>query len=68
MTFLLIEYAWGELIFDLLSIEFKHTFSSLLYVSVFKFEDKVTVDFDILFYRQLRHLFVLALEKILKIK
>lgn len=68
MLFIQVEYEFDEFTFDLLSIQFKNTFSSLLYLCIFNFEDKVTIDFDVLYFRQLRHLFLLALEKILKIK
>lgn len=68
MTFILIEYAWDTFVFDLMNIEFSKTFSSLVYFSIFRFEDKTTIDFDILYFRQLRHLVLLAVEKILKIK
>jgi hypothetical protein len=70
MTFILLEYAFGEFTFDLLNIDFKNTFSSLLYISISEndFEGGHLVSFDIFYYRQLRILFYKLMEKILKIK
>ena len=70
MLWILLEHFEGYLCFDLFDISFSKIDSSLLYFLYCRDDDtgEIDIEFEMLFYRQIRELVLSLFEKILKIK
>jgi len=70
MIWIPLEHFDNYLCFDLLDIDFKKVSSSLFYLQYCRDEDtgEIDIDFEMLYYRQIREVVLSLIEKILKIK
>jgi hypothetical protein len=70
MLWILLEHFDNYLCFDLLDISFSKVDSSLFYFLYCRDEDdgQIDIEFEMLYYRQIREVMLSLIEKILKIK